>query len=253
MTRNHLKAFGLALVAAMALGAIGAQGASAVVEHSFRSALNETVLTGQTESYKNSENKSIEVFTATPNLTVECYGTYEKTVVGETVDQITVHPKYVNCRNEVIVDTDGCNYIFDSDTTTSPHSASSEHAAVSLECEDEHWIEITRPGCWITFDDDSSGSPVNQSLHGVTYQNVTDSSKHAITVTATVRTIHYEVTPSSFCGLVGHPAGTYTSGKLDAKVEVTGYKESTLVSGDTTHGRVWSHGAQTDITISTPT
>ena len=250
MTRN-LKAFGLALVAAMALGAIGAQGASAAVVHSFNSASEHTVLTGKTESYSNSENKSIETFTATAELTVECYGTYEGTISKKEVDTVTVHPKYSGCKGGASVHTSGCNYIFGSDTTEDAnHSASTEHASVSLECEASHWIEITRPGCNITFGDEASSKAVNQSLHGVTYKNVKDPVKHAITVTATVRTIHYEVTSGSFCGLAGHPAGTYKNGKLDGLVEVTGFESSIVESGSTTNGVVWKHGAQTDITIS---
>jgi hypothetical protein len=250
MTRN-LKALGLALVAAMAIGAIGAQGASAVVEHSFRSGLTETVLTGKSESYSNANHESMEVLTATEGLTVECYGTYEGKQVGQTLDEVTVHPKYNTCKGGVTVHTNGCNYRFDSDTATSTahFSATEEHANATLECSEGHTgIEITRPGCYIFFPP--------QTITGIRYTNVTHSSKSALTVSATVRTIEYTVTSGSFCGLAGHGAGTYTTGKLDGKVEVTGFAATTPVSGSTTEGTVWgTHSAdnQTNISISTPT
>jgi hypothetical protein len=255
MTRN-LKAFGLALVAAMALGAIGAQGASAVVEHSFRSGAQNTVLTGANESYTTGSSK--DVFSATAGLTVSCDGTFEGTNVGTTRDTVTVHPKYHNCSSSLggspTVHTNGCNYIFDSDTTQATgHSASSEHAAVSLECEAGHVIEITAPGCNFAFAEKHSATSVNQSLHGVRYNEVTHSSKKSITVIATVKTIAFNATSGSLCGLAGHAAGTYTTGTYDGKETVTGYTDSTVVSGSTTAGRVWSHGAQVDINLSTPT
>ena len=250
MNRN-IKAFGLALVAAMTLGAFAAQGASAVVEHSFNSAVESTVLTGQTESDSNAEGKSRNVFTTTAGLTVECYSTFEGTQTGKTLDQVTVHLK-TTCTGGSAVHTNGCNYVFDSDTTTSTShfSATAEHAAVSIECEPSHWIEATRPGCNITIGDESSSAPVNQSLHGVKFTNVTHSSKSALTVNATIRTIHYVATAGSFCGLAGHPAGTYTNGKFDGVFEVTGYEDGEPVTGSTTEGRTWTHGAQTDISIS---
>jgi hypothetical protein len=255
MTRN-LKAFGLALVAAMVLGTLGAQGASAVVEHSFRSGAEKFVLTGANESYTTGNSR--EKATLTSGLTIECDATYEGTNVGTTRDTVTIHPTYHNCTSSfgggTTLSTNGCNYILDTDTTQLVgHSSSSEHAAVSLECEDSHLIEVLAPGCTIAYNDNHSGTPVNQSLHGVRYTEVTHSSKAAGTVTQTVRTIKYNVTAGSLCGLAGHPAGTYSNASYDGKSTVTGYVDSTVVSGSTTNGTVWSHGAQTDIHVSTPT
>jgi hypothetical protein len=254
MTRNF-KAFGLALVAMVAFGAFAAQGASAVVEHSFRSGAANTVLTGQNESYTTGSSK--DKFTATGGLVVECDATFEGTNTGTTADTVTVHPKYHNCTSgfgNATVDTDGCNYVFDSDTTqASGHSTSSEHAAVNLECESSHVIKVTATGCTLQFSASHSSVAVNQSLHGVRYSEVTHSSKKSMTVTATVRTVHYTALAGSFCGLAGHAAGTYTNGSYDTKATVTGFTDSTVVSGSTTTGRVWSHGAQVDISLSTPT
>jgi hypothetical protein len=259
MTRN-LKAFGLALVAMLAFGGIAAQGASAATTHTFTSEVSNTVLTGKNESY--TTGKSREKFTATAGLTVECDSTYEGTQAGAgSRDHVTVHPKYHNCTSSLggtpTVHTNGCNYTFDSDTTTNTHPAG-EHAPVTLECEGTHVIEITAPGCNFAFAASHNGTPVNQSLHGVTYTQLTShgpGSKNALTVTATVRTIHYTTTPNSLCGLAGHPAATYTNGSLDGTVEVDGYTDSTPVSGSTTTGFVWgthSKDTQVNIGITTP-
>jgi hypothetical protein len=253
MTRN-LKAFGLALVAAMALGAIGAQTASAVVEHSFRSPVENTVLTGSFDP-----STGNHVFTATSGLIVECSaGTFSGTNVGKVLDRVTVHPKYSGCTSSlgnVTVDTDGCNYTFYSNTTEdAAHSPGTEHAAVGLECESSHAIEITAPGCNLAFSAAHSGTPVNQSLHGVRYTQLSShSGKHAITVYATVKTIKYIATSGSLCGLAGHPAGTYSNGTYTGKASVTGYEDSAHSGGSTTTGTTWTHGNQVDITISTPT
>lgn len=243
MTRN-LKALGLALVVALALGAIGAQGASA---HNFTSSVEPTVLTGEAESP--------QVFTATSGLEVSCsVATFEGTVKTKSEDIVTVHPKYSSCTSSLgaaTVHTNGCNYKFGSDTTQATgHSASSLHAPVSLECESTHIIEITAPGCNISFAEKHSTTAVNQSLHGVTYTNLNShSGKKAVTVNATVRTIKYNATAGSLCGLAGHPAATYSNGTYSGQATVTGYAESGFSSGSTTNGTVWSHGGQVDIEV----
>jgi hypothetical protein len=258
MTRN-LKAFGLALVAMLAIGAIGAQAASAVVEHSFRSsAANEdTVLTGKSESYSSSQT-SQHIFTATAGLTVECDATFVGRNIGNPLDTVAVRPTYTNCKDNATVTNTGCQYVFDSDTTqASGHSASSEHAAVSLDCEHQHYIEVTKPGCKLRFEDTHTGvqGTVNQSIHGVRYTQLSShSGKHALTVKATAKTITYTVLAGSFCGLAGHGAGTYHNGTYDGTAEVTGFEFSTKTGGSSlTTGTTYSHSAQVDITLSTPT
>jgi hypothetical protein len=248
MTRN-LKALGLALLAAMAIGAIAAQASSAATEHSFRLGANETVLTGKTESYGNANHLSQEVLTATAGLTVDCYGTYEGLQVGQTLDEVTVHPKYTTCTPDgTTVDTNGCNFVFESNTdVSSGHFSAEEHATTRIECSEGHTaIEMTRPGCNIVFHP--------QTVRGIRYtQLASHSGKHAFTVTATLRTITYTVTAGSFCGLAGHGAGTYHNGQTNAKFEVTGFQRSGNPSGTTTLGTTWTHGAQVDLTLSTPT
>jgi hypothetical protein len=188
MTRNF-KAFGLALLAMLAIGAIGAQGASAAVEHSFRSGASDTVLTGQNESYGTGNSK--HVFSATPGLKVECDATFIGRNTGTTRDEVAIRPAYSNCGSGVTVHNTGCDYFFDSDTEQETgHSASSEHARVSLNCEDKHYIEITASGCNLAFYDTHDSTLVNQELSGVRYTQLSNhSSKHALTVNATVKRI----------------------------------------------------------------
>lgn len=248
MTRN-LKALGLALVATLALGATGAPGASADEEHSFRSSVEDTVLTGS--------SASTHVFTFTGGIYISCtVASLEGTNIGTTRDTLTVHPKYSSCTYSIggsaTIHTNGCNYILDSDTTVSSHSRSTEHAVWSLECEPGHHILITAPGCNYTIGMFHEQT-VNQSRHGLRYSQLRNhSGKHALIVNWTVKTVHYTVLGSSLCGLAGHPAGTYTNGIITGSTTLTGYNASGLASGSTTSGYTWTHGAQVDLTISTP-
>lgn len=254
MTRN-LRALGLALLAMLAIGAIGAQAATAVVEHSFRSGADDTVLTGQSESYGTGNSK--HVFSATPGLKVECDATFIGRNSGTTRDEVSIRPTYSNCGSGVSVHNTGCEYVFDSETEqeSGSHSPNSEHARVSLKCEHKHHIEITASGCNLAFYDTHDNTTVNQNLSGVRYTQLSNhSSKHALTVNATVKTIKYIATAGGFCGLVGHPAATYSNGIYEGFSTVTGYKFSTKTGGeDLTTGTTYSHSEQVDLTISTPT
>ena len=253
MTRN-LKALGLALVAALALGAIGAQGASAVVEHSFRSdAANETtVLTGQQEG-----DQAFEFGTGGAKVTcttVTLSGTQAQK--GNILDTITLHPIYTGCTFGVVtatVTTSGCNFVLDSDTTANPHFGD-EHAARSLECESTHDITVDAP-CTITF----KGSASNQSLHGVHITTLSSANSHsgksAITISKTIGKIHYETVGGLACTAIGKPQGTYTDGIYTGKVSVTGYEDNPGVAptSSTTIGTTWHHSGQVNIAVSTPT
>jgi hypothetical protein len=250
MMTGNARASGLVFATLLMIGVFGAQGASA---HEFTSSNASIALTGANESYTTGSSRHI--FAATGGLTVSCDVTLEGTQAAVTQDTVTLHPKYHNCISTLggapTVDTNGCNYIFDSDTTTNTHP-SGEHAAVSLECEGSHVIEITAPGCNFAFAATHNSVSVNQSLHGIRYSEVTHSGKKALTALGTIRTIQYTATTGSLCGLAGHPAGTYSSGSYDAYTTVTGYTQSIDVSGSTTEGRVRSHGGQVDIAVGTP-
>jgi hypothetical protein len=249
MTRNP-KALGLVLVAMLALGAMGAQSAPAAVEHSFHSGASKTVLTGQSEW-------GDHILTSTAGFELKCSSVaFEGTVVGTNSDTMTVHPQYSGCKlngGAATITTNGCNFVFGSTTTASSHwSSSEEHATMSIECEPGHHIAVTGPGCNLTLSASHNSAPVNQSLHGLTYIAVTHNSKDSLTMRWTLRTTHYTVLPGSFCGLAGHPAGTYTNGFYDGRATLTGYGEGVVLSGTTTKGRTWSHGSQVDIEVGKP-
>lgn len=247
MFRN-LKAFSLVLAAAATLGAMGAQGASATAEHSFAAEDGPVVFTGHNESGQNTvwsfNGAAIECATAT----------LEATASQILTDMMTLHPKYSSCTalgTGATVNTDGCNYILDSDTTTHLHSVSdNEDAAVRLECEASHHVTLVVPGCTLRVDDEHASVPVNQSLHGVTYAPISSSSRDSFTLTWTLSTVHYTAM-NSVCALYGIPKGTRTDGTVTGKTTLTGYEDSTVLSGSTTAGRTWSHGAQVGIGFST--
>ena len=256
MSRN-LKVLGLALLAALALGAIGAQGAAAVVEHSFRSTTNSTVLTGHGES-----NFIFQPGGTTGPAFACSIATVSGTNVGSTRDTITLHPKYDSCivsEKKGTFETDGCNFIIDSDTTTSSHWRGSEHGAVSIECEKDgagnpiHQSKFSVLGCtFIIGSTHPAGTTVNQGLHGARFTQVTHSLKHSVTVSMTLETVHYTALGAPCIGLGLLPGGTYSDGILSGKFTVTGY-ENGAAAGTTTSGTTWQHGAQVDVTVSTPT
>jgi hypothetical protein len=195
--------------------------------------------------------------TSTPGFQITCSSAELEGTVSETnSDTITVHPKYASCKlngGAATFHTNGCNYVFNSNTTTSSHWGSSqEHATMSIECEPNHHIALTSQGCNLTLSASHNSAPVNQSLHGVKYTAVTHNGKNSLTMQWTVRTVHYTVLAGSFCGLAGHPFGTYTSGIYEGKATLTGYGEGVVLSGTKTKGRTWSHGSQVDIEIREP-
>ena len=243
MTHN-LKTLGLALVAALALSAIGAQGATAVVEHSFRSdaVSQKTVSTGQNEG-----NHVLSLGTGGPLISCTSV-TFSGTNNFNVRDTLTVQPKYSSCTalgSAVSFTTNGCYYILDSDTTTNPHFGG-EHAAVTVECEASHDI-IVDSVCKVTLTAANS-----QSLHGMRYTQVAASSKHSITVTSTIGQIHYTTTGGLPCTAIGKPQGTYTDGIYEGKLTLTGFEDGSPSGGSTTTGTTWNHGDQVDITVSTP-
>lgn len=247
MTRD-IKTLGLTLVAAMTLGAIGAQAASA---HQFTSDSNSTVFTAQSNS--DTTGSGGDIFTFSGGLKLICDTTYSGTSASAEADTVTLHPKHHNCSFggiEATVDSGGCNYILDSDTTqASGHSTSSEHATVSLECEASHSIKGTSSFCNVQIETEQTSGGANHSLHGVRYSNVVDSSVSAVTITATVRTIKYTVLSGSFCSLAGLTAGSYANGSFDGLIGLTGFEHGSTTSGSTTNGFVWDHGARTDISV----
>ena len=159
MNRN-LRALGLALLAVFALGAIGAQAASA---HEFKSDGQRSVITGA--------NVGAHEFTVGSVGTVSCStAKFEGTVdagAGKTeVDEITIKPTYTGCTfggQAASVFFNDCAYVFDSDTTAG-NSTGGEHANVKIECGVNNTVKVHTVNCTITV------GP-QEIKHGVRYVN----------------------------------------------------------------------------------
>lgn len=250
-----IKAFGMALFAVLAMSAIASQGASA---HQFTSEAASTVLTATNEG-----NHTFSI-TGTKTVAVNCsIATATGTQSGASVDTVTLHPSYASCSSiadpAIEVETAGCNYLFDSDTTqATSHSTSSEHATVSVDCETSsssnnhpHEFHFVASGCTADIGaTHPANTVVNQSLHGVRFANLAShasTGKGAVTVAGTVSTV-VTTTTGAPCSLLGVKEGTY-SGTYTGNSIVTGFANS-AASGSTTNGFTWAqHGASVDISV----
>lgn len=243
---SKFKAFGLALLAIGAMSAIAAQGAMAVTNHSFESEQVVTVLTG--------ESTNVHRFVAT-NRPIRCNtATFTGTTKEKVADEVTVHPKYSgDCTVEgtgvsVTVDTDGCNYVFDSDTTP---NGEAEDAPVEIECEEGHEITVTAPGCTIHVPP--------QKVHGVSFANEGSGETADLVVTATVTGITYTVTELGFCFLLGLGEGTHHDGTYTGTATVKGFEDEGVIAdnpgettSNTTVGTEYKEGSQIGIKLITP-
>jgi hypothetical protein len=205
MTRN-LKALGLALLAVFAMSAVAASGASAA-EDVFTSSEEVTDLTGHGAGavFQYTEGK----------LGVTCETeTYNGTIEGAAVNEITVHPVYEgHCTAgpfEATITTDGCNYIISGDTDENGH------AGVEIECDEGKEITVDT-ACTIHI------PPQTPTGGGVSFANGV-SGQDDVTVNATVTGIHSTVTHSFACTLGGIAPGTHTGGTYEGSVTVKGYK-----------------------------
>lgn len=110
MIRNF-KVLGLTLVAALALGAMGASAASAQNYH-FTSSQEHTTLTGK--------QVGTDVFTVDAGKTSCEEANYSGTQSGTTALEITLVPSYSQCKVEpigsAVIDMNSCDYVFTAKT-----------------------------------------------------------------------------------------------------------------------------------------
>ena len=177
MIRN-LKALGLALLAVVALSAIGAQEGTAAIEHEFISDSTRTIITGG--------NTGSHEFTIGSVGTVKCNkATFEGTVsegLSFEVDRLTVKPTYHECSfggQFASVFFNDCAYVFDTDTNGG-NSTGGLHAAATIECAFANKVQIHTANCTITIgaqevpaalsytNDGSSSFGVVATAHGIT-------------------------------------------------------------------------------------
>jgi hypothetical protein len=234
MIRN-LKALGLALCAVFAFGALAASAASAANDVFTSGSGGNTFLTG--EQVGGLKATPPNVFGAKSSAgTIECEKVkYVGSYTGATASEVELTPTYEKCKSGVAgatVTDNGCKFVLtgttDAFTDTNGNPTGKEDATVSLNCNHTGSITATLPGsCVITFSDTHpAGSPVNQNLLGVKYDNEVESAgnkKWDIKATVTVDKITY--TSNSNCTALGFTA-TDSDGFLTTGVTVKAYEDS---------------------------
>jgi hypothetical protein len=175
-----LKALGLGLIAAMAMGSFAAINASATVSGHFT---HDAVGGAATITGKESGTHRLKF--STGGTPIECdVAHYSGSVATATTTTIEVTPAYSKCHTEggepgsVVVDVNNCKFVF--------HSRTTGHATTGVKCAAGVSIVVTHPNCTMRMP--------TQALTGVTYGTITENGKHAITLNSTVSNItaHYE-------------------------------------------------------------
>lgn len=211
----RLKGILTALLGLLAMGAIAAQASA----HQFETTGSEsTVLTGSQEDTHIFSINGVEVTCTT--------ATFAGTTTGLKTNEVHVHPTYGKTGGKchlggitVTVDTTGCDYTFSGETTTNPNKPAVEDAPVEISCEEGKLIKLTG-AC-------EARVPA-QKVHGVHYTNVTENSKDAVTVDATVEGIHSTTTGGFSCFVLGLGSGekTWENGTYFGKSIVTGWEDT---------------------------
>jgi hypothetical protein len=196
---RNFKAFGLVLVAVVALGAVIASAAMASGEK-FHAAVEPSLVTASNAGEGNHVFKAGEAEVVCQNA--EFSGTSKL----KTEESQTVHPTYRNCTflgSKATVDTTGCNYVLYSSVPTGGHGK------VEIECEGTSKIKVTGAGCTLSF-----GSQV--TVGGATYTNLATSPK-TVTVTSTTKATFTK--SGLLCGAVTGTEGTYTGSVINKTYE----------------------------------
>jgi len=234
---HNLKAWGLALCAVFAFGALSASAASAA-QDVFTSPVTDTFVTGT--------QIGVGVFgTRSKAGKIECAsGTYTGTFTGTTAFQVELTPSYTGCKigpaNATVTD-NGCKYVLTGTTdayTSTSGVAEGEDATVRLNCEDAgNAIVVDGPlGCVITFTDTHpANTAVNQNLLGARYDNELDAvSKWDVKATVTVDKITY--TSNGPCQSLGFTA-TDSDGFMTKNITLKAYSDA-------------AHTTQVNLTVS---
>ncbi len=232
MIRN-LKVLGLALAAVFAMSAMAAQAAMASGEL-FHSDEDPTVITGTGTGF--------HIFETQENVPVECETTtFTGTQEGKTSKELTVNPTYSNCFTggvPVTVTSNGCHYVFLSETTEDPHNGKTD-GAVEIACTTGHELYFEAAKCKVTVE-------TPQVVHGIFYTNqgLTTSTKDVL-VEAEVNTIKYVAENTAGigfkCGTLGVELGTHDA-TYEGDATVKGYVDN----GETSEHE-YEEGAQVGI------
>ncbi|HET7443457.1 MAG TPA: hypothetical protein VFJ57_02225 [Solirubrobacterales bacterium] len=230
MTRN-LKLFGLALLAVIALGGLAAQGAIANVEHTFTSPVEPTELTGSGGTHEWKLGKA----------TMKCKKVALTGFLAlKNADQMHLTPEFSACElitplgtYPVTAMNTGCETAVDSDTSLDPKTGK-ENAWVSLDCGMgesnalEFWAEVEEGEnvYFQFFDTHPKNVPVNQELHGATFEGLGEGlGPYGIVVSLHVSGLKFLCT-NEFCEQIGLKQGTNENGTTTGLYFVWGYSDA---------------------------
>ncbi len=189
---RSLKALGLALVAALAMSAVAATGASA----QFESEAADTVLDV-------TSNETQKFTYSSGGIAVECNEvTVESTVAGTATTEVTAIPHYTDCEpilgNATAIDFNSCAYVF-----TLADNATTGTAHIECDSGDSVTVTVGASGSLCSF---HIGA---QTVGNITYSVVGSGSSREIKLHPTVTGIDATRTGSALCGAASSSTGTY--------------------------------------------
>jgi hypothetical protein len=205
---GKLEALGIALVAALAIGALAAPAAQA---HEFHSEAEHTILMG--------EAKTVQTFSF-DSFAVECKSASldeEHSTIGPetaTAEEVTVKPEYEECLKEesstnIFSEFGECGYVLTGETNETGH------AQVHIECASEgDKIDFTATAFKLPCVD-IPPQTVGGNGSGVHYTDTGEGSSRSVDADATVSGIHYTLT-----GVCGSETGENGAGS--GTLELTG-------------------------------
>lgn len=179
-----LKALGLGLVAAMAMGALAVVNASATVGGHFESEVEHTIIKGVENGFPHDlefQGPSGEPLTCT-------IAEYNGTIVPKTVQTVQVSAFYDECStggeppHEAVVHMNECTY-----TISSYNAATTKHGTVAIDCPTGKNIVITHQGCEITVPAQKPGE--GTITGGVTFATEGSGKTHSLTMNVTLHEI----------------------------------------------------------------
>jgi hypothetical protein len=225
----NLKLLGLALLAALAIGAVAAQSAAAEVEMTFTSAVEPTELTATGGPHE---------WRLGGKTTIKCAkATASGTLASTTSDQMDLIPEYKECKLNAEIgsftatwENPGCKTDFDSDTSW---NALTEHedGAVNLNCGPLSHMTFSAlvEGELVQiefFDTHPEGVPVNQELHGAIYSVVNESlGPYEILIEAHTFGVKFLCTGEK-CPKLSLKQGTNENGTTHGSYLVKGYADT---------------------------
>jgi hypothetical protein len=215
------RVFGIALIAALALSAVVAQGALAKFSFTApeRGVTDTTFLTG--------EKTSNHVFTTTEGEVTCTTISFSGSAVGKSTSEVSIAPSYSGCTAfgfaTAHVKVNGCTYLFTTPTiANSPNPGDYTGESPHVKCPAGKSIEITPTFFGASVCTSKIGEQTPTSGH-VIYTNAGGATTTMdVNVNATVEGIHYIGTG----GVCGPNGVTSTDGKYTGSVTLKGYKNA---------------------------